>query len=110
MQMPPLETDRLTMRPFERNDRDACERLFQTVWGHGVRDDWLEWAVRNSDELARIYQPPYGDRAIVLRETGELIGSVGVVPSFGPFGTLPGFDPDPTGAAAKRFAPEVGLY
>ena len=36
-----------------------------------------------------------------------MVGMVGVVPSMGPFGQLPGFG----GAApAERFRPEVGLY
>lgn len=65
---------------------------------------------RNPEELAALYQPPYGDRALILRETDTLIGSVGLVPSLGPFGLLPGFDVPPDAPRARQNVPEVGLY
>ena len=43
----------------------------------------------NYDQLARLYQPPYGDRAIVLKDERTLIGSCGYVPCLGPYGQLP---------------------
>jgi hypothetical protein len=49
----------------------------------------LRWSVLNEAQLARLYQPPYGDRAVVLKSSQELIGACGFVPSFGPFGQLP---------------------
>jgi RimJ/RimL family protein N-acetyltransferase len=42
---------------------------------------------------------------VVLRESGRLIGLVGLVPSLGPFGLLPSW-PEPGGLCR----PEVGLY
>lgn len=63
----------------------------------------------NYEQLARLYQLPYGDRAIVLKTSGELIGAVGFVPSFGPFGQLP--SRQSSGVAPGRgFTPEFGLY
>jgi RimJ/RimL family protein N-acetyltransferase len=93
-----------------------------------ARRRWLEWTVLNYEQLAYLRQPPYGDRAIVLREKGELIGSCGLVPCLAPFGQLPIFhqsgDDQPTPAAKVIEAaeaslerrstvgatPEVGLY
>src|SRR6202011_1739097 len=55
---------------------------------------------------ARLYQPPYGDRAMVHKETGRLIGSVGFVPCLAPFGQLPSFG----GVEGAKFSAEVGLF
>ena len=41
----------------------------------------------------------------MLRESGRLVGLVGLVPSLGPFGLLPSW-PEP----GPRYRPEVGLY
>ena len=71
------------------------------------RESWLRWTVASYRELAALDQPPYGDRAVVRKEDGRLIGSVGLVPSLGPFGQLPGF---PANAGSRYFYPEVGLF
>jgi RimJ/RimL family protein N-acetyltransferase len=114
--MPLLETERLVVRPFELDDLGDVHRVLSAAWDEPVeecaarlpaRDRWLRWTVANYQQLAELRQPPYGDRAVVLRETRELIGSVGLVPSLGPFGQLPGF---PAYAGSARFYPEVGLY
>jgi RimJ/RimL family protein N-acetyltransferase len=65
--------------------------------------------IRNYEQLALLYQPPYGDRAIVLKESGALIGACGYVPSYGPFGQLPHWQS--AGALPAGFGqPEFGLY
>jgi ribosomal-protein-alanine N-acetyltransferase len=80
-----LQTDRLVIRPFTLDDLEAAYELYDLdlAWGGpGVtledRRERLrfqiglpEWAV--TDGL-------YGDRAIVLKETGELIGFCGFRP------------------------------
>jgi RimJ/RimL family protein N-acetyltransferase len=43
----------------------------------------------NHVQLARLYQPPYGDRAVVLKETEALIGICGVVPYVAEFEHFP---------------------
>ena len=45
----------------------------------------------NYEELARLYQPPFGERGVALRETGQLIGLCGYVPYLNAFGQLPSF-------------------
>src|SRR5690349_16345657 len=102
MQMPVLETARLRVRPFAAADLPAIHQILDreidgvtdgppAAAALAARQEWLEWSIRNYVELARLYQPPYGDRAVVLRATGELIGAVGLVPCLMPFGQLPGF-------------------
>jgi len=60
-----------------------------------ARQQWLEWTIMSYEQLARLYQPPYGDRAIVLKQAGKLIGSVGFVPCLAPFGQLPSLHSSP---------------
>ncbi len=61
--------------------------------------------------LAELDQPPYGDRALVLTATGELIGIAGLVPSLCPFDQLRPEDGErrPIRPAAL-YRPEVGLF
>lgn len=30
------------------------------------RQQWLQWTVMSYEELAKLYQPPYGERAVTL--------------------------------------------
>jgi RimJ/RimL family protein N-acetyltransferase len=101
MEMPPLMTARLRVRPFEGSDLDACLELFGGP--PEERRRWLQWAALSPGELARLHQPPYGDRAIVELGSGRVIGSVGLVPSLLPLrrGEL---------ALGGRCWPEVGLF
>lgn len=110
--MPVLGTARLFIRPFRLTDLDDAHQLMDhEAWQTGAapdqRREWLEWTVRNYTALAQLDQPPYGDRAVVLRESGALVGAIGLVPALGPFGRLPAFGGD---ADARHFRPEFGLF
>jgi RimJ/RimL family protein N-acetyltransferase len=111
--MPVFETARLQVRPFALDDLAAAHRLFD-VESDGAslaeRARWLEWAVLNDEQLARLHQPPYGDRAVILKATGELIGSVGFVPCLMPFGQLPYFSQGSAPSGPGRCTPEFGLF
>lgn len=72
--------------------------------------EWLEWTERNYVALARLYQPPYGERGIVLKSTGELIGMVGYVSCFGPFDTLPYFQARSSQPTTGLCTTEFGLF
>ncbi len=100
MRVPPLETERLLIRAFTMDDLDAIHRILDVELGdaemgtegaQGIeeRRQWLQWTVMNYEELAKLYQPPYGDRAVTLKATGEVIGAAGYVPCLMPFGQLP---------------------
>ncbi len=101
--LPVLETERLQVRPLSVDDAAAV----RAVSGE-PHPGWLEWTAATYGQLEALRQPPYGERAICLRDDGELVGMVGVVPSMGPFGQLPGFG----GAIGPEdlLRPEVGLY
>jgi ribosomal-protein-alanine N-acetyltransferase len=110
--MPALETERLLVRPFQREDLDACHRLLNLeAWDYDRPVAWTEayidWSIKNYEWLAEFRQPPYGDRAVVLKSTGEFVGSTGFVPAWGPFDRLPSYGGD---NHATRFRPEFGLY
>jgi ribosomal-protein-alanine N-acetyltransferase len=126
MNLPVLTTSRLRIRPFAPGDLDACHAaLGGDSEGTTLeeRAAWLRWSSESPAQLERLRQPPYGDRAIELLATGELVGACGLVPSMGPFAQLPGLGgragarqragfgaacgPIVTGA---RWSPEVGLF
>lgn len=116
MHLPTLETKRLLIRPLRMDDLNECHRLYVDIdWADKAvseeenlkqRRDWLEWTVRNYEQLALMYQPPYGERAVVLKESGRFVGLVGLVPLLAPFGQLPSFG----GVEGSRFSAEVGLF
>jgi ribosomal-protein-alanine N-acetyltransferase len=74
------------------------------------REAWLAWAVLNYRALAQLCQPPYGDYAVTLKETAVVIGSIELVPSFGPFGKLPWLRSRLRGSPSGLFTPEMGLF
>lgn len=121
MRVPTLETPRLLIREFEPGDLDAAFHLLDVelaepgaepgAEARDARRRWLDWTALAYGELAALHQPPYGDRAIVLRESGRLVGACGFAPVLAPLGQIPGFGP--AGAApspGQRFTAEVGLY
>jgi RimJ/RimL family protein N-acetyltransferase len=122
-----LETERLTVRPFVMADFEPYRRITLLCFGdEGASQDpsindgpptietsrrMHEWRVLNEEMLARLYQAPYGDRAIVLRDTGVLIGSVGLVPYMDTFNIVPGlrFIHGDDGSKPRATA-EVGMF
>lgn len=94
-----LETERLIIRPFIVEDLPAIHRILDQAFGDGTRvgdeaawqerRSWLQWSILNQEWLPRLHQPPYGDRAVVLKATGELIGSVGFVPLLDVYEQIP---------------------
>jgi len=120
-EMPVLETTRLIIRPFVMEDLADVYRLFDM---EGSADDlgtekmetmkeraeWLQWAVLNYIQLAKLNQPPYGDRAIILKSTKTLIGSCGFVPCLNAFEQMPNFDYYDSSRNPGRYSPEFGLF
>ncbi len=108
--MRPLETDRLTIRAFVLEDGDVYSRLIDAAFGPNSsasadeKRAVLEYQVAADAGLALLHQPPYGDRAIVKRDSDEIVGSVGFAPCLMPFGQLPSFEPTP------YFTNEIGLF
>ena len=120
MHVPPLLTDRLVIRPLVMDDLEAIHRILDVELAAAEtgaegpksrreRETWLRWTTLAYDQLALLHQPPYGERAIALRETAELIGACGYVPCLDAFGQIPALR---RGAAAEPglTSTELGLY
>jgi [ribosomal protein S5]-alanine N-acetyltransferase len=113
-----LETPRLLVRPFDLDEVAVIHRILDQAFGDGTQIDdpaalaerrsWVQWSALSQEWLPRLHQPPYGDRAVVLKATGALIGAVGYVPCLAPFEQLPALrdTTQPCGYAT----PEVGLF
>ena len=105
-----LDTSRLLIRAFTLADAETYSRLLDEAFGagsYGSSDEQrvvFEYQVAADAGLALLHQPPYGDRAIVLRGSGEVVGSVGFAPCLMPFGLLPSFE------QTTGFTSEVGLF
>ena len=113
-----LETERLIIRAFELDDLSVIHRILNQAFGAGdqvddavalqARQSWLQWSRLNQAWLPKMGQPPYGDRAIVLKNSDTLIGAAGYVPCFGPFEQIPELE-GPT-APSRLYTPEFGLF
>lgn len=119
MSIPDLETERLIIRALRMDDLDDIHRLLDIELGEadfgtegaGSREErahWLQWTIMGYKELAKLYQPPYGERAVVLKQTGQLIGACGYVPCLDAFGQLPSLRNE--GSVKGYFSTEFGLF
>lgn len=107
-----IETARLIIRGFETTDLEVIQRILTQTFDDGMalqeRQAWLQWSQLNDEWFPKMHQTPYGDRAIVLKAMGEVIGSVGYVPVHAPFDQIP----ELRGAneASGNYTTEVGLF
>ena len=114
--MPDLETERLRIRPLTPDDVTAVHHLYQSIgWLNHTESEteqlgsirqYVEWSSQNHAQLARLHQPPYGDRAVELKTSDELVGLCGLVPYVDALGVFPYFG---TKAGGLAFA-EMGLF
>ncbi len=108
MKLESLETARLRIRQFARDDLADCIRFRREVFGvdeaEAATRNWLNWTIDSYRELAGLGQPPYADYAVELRGDGAFVGSLGIVPTLIPWGALKG---DPSDAL---LSPEIGLF
>ena len=120
-EMPTLETLRLLIRPFVMEDLEDVHRLLDIELREADlatdemetladRAQWLQWTVLNYQQLRKLRQPPYGDRAVVLKESGRLIGACGFVPCLNPFEQLPALASRHQPRAASLSSTEFGLF
>ena len=119
--MPALETERLVVRPLALDDLPAVHcvldiELADADFGSespkslDERRKWLEWTILGYEQQANLHQPPYGERAITLKQTAGLIGLCGFVPCLDFFEQLPGLLPSAISPFQSHASTEVGLF
>jgi RimJ/RimL family protein N-acetyltransferase len=114
--MPPLKTERLAIRPVRADESEAAYQHLRAIgWVDEAKIEaeqreaayhYVQWLSMNHLALDRLHQPPYGDRAIALRETDKLIGLCGIVPYISDFSVFPSFGGTDEPGLAQA---EVGL-
>ena len=120
-EMPTLATKRLLLRPFEMEDLPDVHRLLdielrppnlgsEKMDTLEERAEWLKWTVLSYSQLAKLHQPPFGDRAVILRSAALFIGACGFVPCLNPFEQLPSLAPAGASAGESRYTTEFGLF
>jgi RimJ/RimL family protein N-acetyltransferase len=115
-----LSAKRLLIRPLRTDDLEAVEHLYADIAQTDAGSDWamtrtevqrwLQWTELSYGELARLHQPPYGDRAISLRESDRLIGICGFVPCLDAFGQLPSLAGASSRTGERLNSTAFGLY
>ncbi len=113
-----IETKRLFIHTFILDDLPAIHRILDQTFGDGSKVDdqaallerqsWLQWSILSQEWLPKLHQPPYGDRAIILKPTGTVIGSVGYVPLLMPFEQIP--ELEASTSASRYNTTEFGLF
>ena len=118
--MPVLETERLWIRPFTIDDAETAYQVSASIgWvdpdqteaeQRAAEAEYIQWLSLNHKQLALLYQPPYGDRAVALKETNRLIGKCGLVPYVAKLGVFPFFggQPNPKDTAAMGLMWAIG--
>ncbi len=112
--MPVLETPRLIIRPFRPADlEDAVDLMdvqLENRWPADQRERYLRWNGLNEEMHARLYQPPFDDRAIILKSGGALIGVCGLVATLVPMGLLTSCEALGETPATALTTIETGMY
>lgn len=116
-----LETSRLVIRPFTIDDLQSIHQILDhelqdSDFGNEgsqtfeVRTRWLQWTLLNYEQLSKLKQPPYGERAIVQKDSKELIGICGYVPCLDCFEQLCDFNQTEKPAYQSLATTEFGLF
>ena len=100
--MPDLHDDHILVRPFVASDTAAVAAIFGMESAQAQA--WLAYNIANEQTLARLDQPPYGERAIVRRSDDVVVGAIGLVPCVDVYGQVG------IGANDGHTHAEVGMF
>lgn len=116
-----LETARLVIRPFIMSDLESIHQILDNElqdvdFGNEgsqtlcERESWLQWTMLNYEQLSKLNQPPYGERAIIQKDSNKLIGICGYVPCLDCFEQLCDFNQTETPTYQSFTTTEFGLF
>lgn len=118
--MKPIVTERLIIREFRPADLGEIYRILDVELKFkdsklqdssiAQRKEWLEWTIQGYKQNRMLLNPPYGDHAIVLKDSLQLIGTCGFVPVMAPLGLVPYYRYIADAAESDRNYPEVGIF
>lgn len=118
--MKPIITERLIIREFRPADLGEIYRILdvelkfidskQQDSSIAQRKKWLEWTIQSYEQNRLQLNPPFGDHAIVLKDSLQLIGTCGFVPVLAPLGLIPYYRYISDISDTERNYPEVGLF
>ncbi|MFC1878639.1 GNAT family N-acetyltransferase [Chloroflexota bacterium] len=119
--IPTLESQRLFVRPFNLEDLDGVHQILdielvdsesgdQGALTRAERMDWLGWTVLGYRQYAQLNQPPFGDRAVIRKRDGKLVGVVGMQAMLDAFGQIPYFRQDGAPEPPQPNSTEIGLF
>ncbi len=118
--MKPIVTERLIIREFRPADLGEIYRILdvelkfidslQQDSSIGQRKKWLDWTIQGYEQNRMLLNPPYGDHAIVLKDSLQLIGTCGFVPVLAPLGLLPYYRYIADAKETEQNYPEVGVF
>ncbi|MBZ0303706.1 MAG: GNAT family N-acetyltransferase [Anaerolineae bacterium] len=107
--MPILETERMIIRPFAVDDVERIAVINEELDAE-INREYVLGTIASGRHLANLHQPPYGERAGVLKSENLMICAVGLVPCLMPFEQLPTFANGAAPQAVVSSTAEVGLY
>lgn len=118
--MKPIATERLIIREFRPSDLGEIYRIldvelkFKDSPGQdssiSQRKKWLDWTVQGYEQNRMLLNPPYGDHAIVLKDTLQLVGAIGLVPVLAPLGLIPYYRYMADVEDMEFNYPEIGIF
>lgn len=118
--MKPIVTERLIIREFRPNDLGEIYRILDVELKFidskmqdssiAQRKEWLEWTIQGYKQNRMLLNPPYGEHAIVLKDSLQIIGACGFVPILAPLGLVPYYRYIADAAESDRNYPEVGIF
>ncbi|MBZ0202914.1 MAG: GNAT family N-acetyltransferase [Ignavibacteria bacterium] len=118
--MKPIATERIIVREFRPSDLGEIYRILDVELklidsthqdsSIAQRKKWLEWTVHGYEQNRILLNPPYGDHAIVLRDSLQLIGACGLVPVLAPLAKIPYYKYTADADDEEMNYPEVGLF
>src|SRR5688572_6710812 len=118
--MKPIVTERLIIREFRPSDLGEIYRILDVELKFidsieqdssiAQRKKWLEWTMQGYQQNRMLLNPPYGDSAIVLKDSLQLIGTCGLVPVLAPLGLIPYYRYMADVEEVEYNYPEVGIF